>query len=184
MSTRPKLIYAVVSRRYWYVNWWVCNNLETASHELNSIYLGFRVLLFKMELFFYLFKTIHTCSYGLVIWTTTHYIPPELKIKETTDTTSASILISIHYFFVTNGTLSTTLYDKCDEFDFRIVNFPYICRNIPESPVYAVYISKVIRYARAFSSYVEFIDRGALLTKKLVLHFLWSIRLFRSFCVT
>ena len=93
--------------------------------------------------------------------------PPELEIKETTETsTSASYLDLL--LSVTDGTLSTKLYDKRDDFDFRIVNFPFICSNIPESPAYGVYISQLIRYARACSSYGDFIDRGRLLTKKLV----------------
>ena len=39
---------------------------------------------------------------------------------------------------------------------------------IPESPTYGVYISQLIRNARACSSYGDFIDRGKLLTKTLV----------------
>ena len=42
-----------------------------------------------------------------------------------------------------------------------------IC-NIPESPAYGVYISQLIRYARACSSYCDFIYRGKALTTKLV----------------
>ena len=32
-------------------------------------------------------------------------------------------------------------YDKCDDFDFLIVNFPYlhVSSNIPESPAYGVF---------------------------------------------
>ena len=67
---------------------------------------------------------------------------------------------------LTDGTLSTKLYDKSDDFDFRIVNFPFMCSNIPESPAYGVYISKLIRYAKAWSSYSDCIDSGRLLTKK------------------
>ena len=66
------------------------------------------------------------------------------------------------------GILSTKLYDKRDDFDFRIVNFPYISSNIPESPAYGVYISQLLRYARACSSYCDFIYRGKALTAKLV----------------
>ena len=39
---------------------------------------------------------------------------------------------------VTDWTFSTKLHDERDYFDFRIVNFPYICSNIPESPAYGV----------------------------------------------
>jgi hypothetical protein len=45
--------------------------------------------------------------------------------------------------------MTTTQYDKRDDFDFAIVNFPYLCSNIPLSPAYSVYISQLIRYARA-----------------------------------
>ena len=69
---------------------------------------------------------------------------------------------------MTDWTLSTKLGDKRDDFDFRIVNVPYIYSNIPESPAYGVYISQLIRYARACSSYGDFIDRGRLLTQKIV----------------
>jgi hypothetical protein len=41
--------------------------------------------------------------------------------------------------------LTTTLYDKRDDFDFAIVNFPFLCSNIPLSPANDVYISQLIR---------------------------------------
>ena len=44
-------------------------------------------------------------------------------------------------------------------FNFKMVN---ICSNIPESPAYGVYISKLKRYASACSSYGDFTDRGRL----------------------
>jgi hypothetical protein len=40
-----------------------------------------------------------------------------------------------------------------DDFNFPIVNFPFICGNIPEAPAYGVYISQMIRYSRACGSY-------------------------------
>ena len=51
--------------------------------------------------------------------------------------------------FVTDsgGKLSTRLYDKRDDFDFHIVNFPFLSSNIPSCPSYGVYISQLIRYA-------------------------------------
>ena len=64
--------------------------------------------------------------------------------------------------------LTTPLYDKRDNFNFSIVNFPYLCSNIPASPVYGVYISQLICYARACSAYDQFLLRGSLLTKKLM----------------
>jgi len=55
-------------------------------------------------------------------------------------------------------------------FNFPIVNFPFICNNIPAAHVYGVhvYISRLIRYSRACGSYQDFLDRGLVLTKKLL----------------
>ena len=69
---------------------------------------------------------------------------------------------------MTGGTLSTKLYHKRDDFDFRIVNVPYISRNKPESPAYGVYISQYTGDTGACYSYFDFIDRGKLLSKKFV----------------
>ena len=63
----------------------------------------------------------------------------------------------------------TTLFDKRDDFNFAIVNFPFLCSNIPLSPAYGVYISQLIRYARACFEYEDFSKRGRLLTNKLML---------------
>ena len=61
------------------------------------------------------------------------------------------------------GRLRTKLYDKRDNFNFPIVNFLFICSNIPAAPVHGVYISQLIRYSRACGSYQDFL-RGLLLT--------------------
>jgi len=62
----------------------------------------------------------------------------------------------------------TKLYDKRDDFNFPIVSFPFICSNIPAAPAYGVYISQLIWYSTACSSYQDFLDRGLLLTRKLL----------------
>ena len=54
------------------------------------------------------------------------------------------------------GRLTTTLYDKRDDFDFAIVSFPFLCSNVPLSPDYGVYVSLLIRYARACHAYDDF----------------------------
>ena len=53
----------------------------------------------------------------------------------------------------------TLIYDKRDDFNFHITNFPFLSSNIPSSPVYGVFIFQLIRYARACSSY-EFLFFG------------------------
>ena len=55
-----------------------------------------------------------------------------------------------------------------DDFNFPIVNFPFICSNIPAAPAYGVYISQLIHYFRACGSYQDFLDRWMLLTRNLL----------------
>jgi hypothetical protein len=80
-----------------------------------------------------------------------------------------------------NGRLTTSLYDKRDDFDFAIVNFPFLCSNVPLSPAYGVYISQLILYARACFAYEDFTNRAKLLTKKLMLQGYNASRLKSSF---
>ena len=86
--------------------------------------------------------------------------PPELEIKYTTESnTSTPTWI---YSCQSEGTVNihTSLYDKRDEFDFHITNFPFLSSNIPSSLAYGVFISQLIRYARAGFSYECFILRA------------------------
>jgi hypothetical protein len=49
--------------------------------------------------------------------------------------------------------------DKSDDFNFPIVNLPFICSNIPAAPAYGVYISQFIRYYRACGTYQDYIKK-------------------------
>ena len=53
-----------------------------------------------------------------------------------------------------------------DDFNFPILNFPFICSNIPAAPKYGVYISQMIRYSRACASYQDFLDMGVAANKE------------------
>jgi hypothetical protein len=67
--------------------------------------------------------------------------PNELEIKDTTESSTSASYLDVLLELDTNGKITTQLYDKRDGFNFSIVNSPYLCRNIPASPVYGVYIS-------------------------------------------
>jgi hypothetical protein len=94
--------------------------------------------------------------------------PIELEIKDTTDTDRSASYLDLHLAIDSEGRLRTKLYDKRDYFNFPIVNFPFICSNIPAVFSYGVYLSQMIRYSRACGSYQDFLDRGLLLTRKLL----------------
>ena len=64
--------------------------------------------------------------------------------------------------------MSTKIYDKRDDFDFEIVNFSFLDGDVPLSTSYGVYISQLIRFARASSYITDFNTRNKLLTQKLL----------------
>ena len=71
--------------------------------------------------------------------------------------------LSIH-----NDIASPKIYDKRDDFNFDIVNFPFLDGDVPKRPSYGVYISQLIRFARASSHITDFNNRNKFLTAKLL----------------
>ena len=69
---------------------------------------------------------------------------------------------------ISNDIVSTNIYDKRDDFDFDIVNFPFLDGDISRSTSYGVYISQLICFARASSYVADFNTRNKLLTQKLL----------------
>ena len=86
--------------------------------------------------------------------------PSELELKDTTLTSNEVCYLDTR---IRNGDNNTpfhlSVYDKRDDFSFRIVNFPHMDSNIPANPAYGVFISQLVRYARLCTSKLDFIDR-------------------------
>ena len=51
------------------------------------------------------------------------------------------------------------IYDKRDDLNFEIVNFPFLDGDVPCSPSYGVYVSQLIRFARVCSNRNYFNNR-------------------------
>ena len=90
--------------------------------------------------------------------------PAELEIKNTTESNTSASYLDLLLSIGRDGRLPTSLFDKRDDF----TNFPFLSSNIPSSPAYGVFISQLIRYARACSSYECFILRAARHSSKLL----------------
>ena len=67
-----------------------------------------------------------------------------------------------------DGFISCKIYDKHNDFDFEIVNFPYLDGDIPHRASYGVYISQLIRFARVSSNVSDFNNQNKLLTAQLL----------------
>ena len=89
--------------------------------------------------------------------------------------------LDLTFIIDSGGKLSTRLYDKRDDFDFHIVNFPFLSSNIPSGSSYGVYISQLIRYARCCSHYDDFRYRHKCLVNRLLSQGYKALRLEKSF---
>ena len=69
---------------------------------------------------------------------------------------------------ISNDIVSAKIYDKRDDLGFEIVNFPFLDGDVPRSTSYGVYVSQLIRFARASSHVADFNTRNKLLTQKLL----------------
>ena len=61
---------------------------------------------------------------------------------------------------ITNGIVSSKLYDKRDDFNFEIVRFPFLDGDVPRSLSYGVYISQLIRFDRVCYNEDDFNNRN------------------------
>ena len=108
--------------------------------------------------------SFHQIILGLVI----PFYLIELEIKNTKNTDMFSACLDLHLSIDSKERLETKRYDKRDDFNCLIANFPFTCSNIPAAPAYGVYITQLIRYLRAYGSFQVFLYRGLLLTRKLL----------------
>ena len=96
------------------------------------------------------------------------YIQVNLKLRIPLILEGLASYLDLFLNIDVDGRLHTKIYDKRDDFNFPIINFPFLSSNIPSAPSYGVYISQLIRYSRACSHYTDFIYRSVLLTQKLL----------------
>ena len=93
--------------------------------------------------------------------------PSELQLNKANTSDTEAAFLHLH-LSVSNYIVSTKMNDKRDDFDFEIVNFPFLDGDVPHSTTYGVYISQLIRFARASSYITDFNTRNTLLTQKLL----------------
>ena len=76
--------------------------------------------------------------------------PPDLQLNKANISDTGAAFLNLH-LTIFNDIVCTKIYDKRDDFDFAIVNFPFLDGDFPSSSSYGVYISQLIRFARASS---------------------------------
>ena len=93
--------------------------------------------------------------------------PSEVQFNKANVSDTEASFLDLH-LSITDGFVKTKIYDKRDDFDFEIVNFPFLDGNVARSTSYGVYISQLIRLARVSSHVDDFNTCNKVLTAKLL----------------
>ena len=93
--------------------------------------------------------------------------PTELQLNKANSSDTEAPFLDLNLSII-NGIVSSKIYDKRDDFNFEIVNFPFLDGDVPRSPSYDVYISQLICFARVCSNVNDFNNRNLFLTAKLL----------------
>ena len=65
--------------------------------------------------------------------------PTELQFSTANHSDNESPFLDLD-LSITNGKISAKIYDKRDEFNFEIINFPFLDGDVPGSPLFATYL--------------------------------------------
>ena len=95
--------------------------------------------------------------------------PPELQLNKANTTDTEAPFLDLH-LSIANGFVSSKIYDKRDDFDFDIVNFPFLDGDVPRRASYGVHISQLIRFSRVCNHVADFNAQNKCLTAKLLQH--------------
>ena len=92
--------------------------------------------------------------------------PSELQLNKANVSNAEASFLDLHLSIF--SFVKTKIYDKRDDYDFDIVNFPILDGDVPRSASYNVYISQLIRFARVSSHVDDFNTRNKGLTAKVL----------------
>ena len=89
--------------------------------------------------------------------------PLELQLNKANTSDTEAPFLDLH-LSISNGFVSSKIYNKRDDFDFDLVSFPFLDGDVPRRPSYGVYILQLIRFARVCSHVDDFNTRNKCLT--------------------
>ena len=91
--------------------------------------------------------------------------PTELQLNKANFFDTEALVLDLS---MTNGIVLSKIYDKQDDFNFKIFNFTFPDGNVLRSCSYDVYISQLICFARVCSNDSDFNNRNQFLPPKLL----------------
>ena len=90
----------------------------------------------------------------------------EMQLNQANVSDTEASFLDLH-LSISDGFVKTKIYDKRDDFDLDIVNFPFLDGGVPRSTSYGVYISQINRFARVSSHVDDVNTRNKVLRAKL-----------------
>ena len=76
-----------------------------------------------------------------------HIYPSELQLNKANVSHAEASFLDLH-LAILDGFVRTKIFDKRDDFDFDLVNFPFLDGGVPRSASYGVYIKKARHWSR------------------------------------
>ena len=103
------------------------------------------------------------CFWGVV----SRVCPPGLRLGGANASGAGAPFLDLH-LSISNGFVSSKIYDKRDDFDFDIVGFPVLDGDVPRSASCGVCVSRLTRFAGVSGRVLGFSARGGGLTAGLL----------------
>ena len=94
--------------------------------------------------------------------------PSKLQLNKANVSDAEASFLDLH-LLISDGFVMTKIYDTRNDFDFDIVNFPFLDGDVPRSASYGVYVPQLIRFARVSSHVDDLYTRNKVLTAKLLI---------------
>jgi len=87
----------------------------------------------------------------------------ELVVRDATDSPNSASYLGLYFEHDVGGVLKTRLYGRRDDFDFPVVDCPFLDGDVPSSPACGVCVSRLVRCSGACGSCRDFLRRSVLL---------------------
>ena len=82
--------------------------------------------------------------------------PSEIQLNKTNVSDNETSFLDLH-LSISDGFVKTKIYDKQDDFEFDIVNFPFLDGDVARLTSYGAYMSQLIRFTVVSSNVDDFI---------------------------
>ena len=96
-------------------------------------------------------------DFGLLERVLSDIYPGEMIINKTNISTCKTTFLDLN-ISIYRGRFYVKLYDKRTDYNFEVINYPFLDGNIPKGQSYGIFISQLVRLAQINSSFNNFVS--------------------------